>query len=58
VRSGSAGASRRLRPQNKKLLQWLDAWLAIPDDRGGAWWKAFETDLAANRSSFRPGETG
>ncbi len=35
----------RLRPQNRKLLKWLDCWLATPDNRGEEWWKGFEDDL-------------
>lgn len=54
----SSGAARRLRPRNTKLLQWLDSWLATPDDRGETWWKDFEADLELHRATFNPGETG
>ncbi|HUY14836.1 MAG TPA: hypothetical protein VMX16_14580 [Terriglobia bacterium] len=49
---GSARVERRLRPQNKKLLQWLDSWLAAPDDRGERWWEDFEADLQGDRVTF------
>jgi hypothetical protein len=54
-----AGAvAPRLRAQNKKLLQWLDSWLATPDDRGETWWKEFEADREKDRPTFSRGETG
>jgi hypothetical protein len=52
------GAARRLRAQNKKLLQWLDSWLATPDERGETWWKEFEADREKHRVTFNRGETG
>jgi len=56
-RRGSAES--RLRPQNKKLLRWLDSWLATPDDRGEAWWSEFEADLEdQRRMGFGPNQAG
>jgi hypothetical protein len=48
----------RLRAQNKKLLRWLDSWLATPDDRGEKWWSEFEADLKGQDLSFRPTKAG
>jgi hypothetical protein len=39
------------------LLEWLDSWLATPDDRGEEWWKEFEADLEKRRLTFRRTET-
>ena len=47
-----------LRPQNRKLLKWLDSWLATPDDRGEKRWNGFEDDLRNQRTTFRPAQTG
>ena len=47
-----------LRSQNRKLLKWLDSWLATPDDRGEKWWNGFEDDLRNQRTAFRPTQTG
>ena len=55
---GSGRAKKPLRAQNKKLLQWLDSWLATQDDRGESWWEDFETDLKGHRLTFRPTQTG
>ncbi len=44
----------RLRSQNRKLLDWLDSWLATPDDRGEHWWAEFQADLDNHRMTFRP----
>jgi hypothetical protein len=55
---GSAREKKPLRAQNKKLLQWLDSWLAAPDDRGESWWEDFEADLQGHRVGFRPTQTG
>ena len=55
---GSARVKRRLRPQNKKLLQWLDSWLAAPGDRDEGWWEDFEADLKGHRVTFRPAQIG
>jgi hypothetical protein len=52
--SGAGRPTARLRPQSRKLLKWLDSWLATPDNRGEAWWNAFEDDLRNQRSAFRP----
>ena len=60
-KSTASGAGRphaRLRPQNRKLLKWLDSWLATPDDRGEKWWNGFEDDLRNHRSTFTPTQTG
>jgi hypothetical protein len=56
--SGAVRATARLRPQNRKLLKWLDSWLATPDDRGEKWWNGFEDDLRNQRTTFRPSQTG
>ncbi|HUI43912.1 MAG TPA: hypothetical protein VL523_18270 [Terriglobia bacterium] len=55
VSAGSSAA--RLRPQNKRLLKWIDRWLDSPDDRGDAWWNEFEADLHNHRVTFRPAKT-
>jgi len=52
-----AGGVRRLRAQNRKLLAWLDSWLATPDDRGEQWWKEFEADIKNHRVIFGAGQT-
>ncbi len=56
ARRGSA--ETRLRPENKKLLRWLDSWLGTPDDRGEAWWTEFEADLHDRPVTFRPSQVG
>ena len=56
--AGSASVETRLRPENKRLLHWLDWWLATPDDRGESWWNEFEADLQSNRVTFQPTRTG
>ncbi len=38
-----------LRPQNRRLLDFLAAWMAEPDDLGHDWWDKFEADMVANR---------
>ncbi len=48
----------RLRPQNRKLLKWLDSWLSTPDNRGEEWWNGFEDDLQNHRTTFGPTQTG
>ncbi len=48
----------RLRAQNKKLLRWLDSWLATPDNQGERWWNEFEADLQAQAVTFPPTEAG
>jgi hypothetical protein len=55
---GSARVKRPLRAQNKKLLRWLDSWLAAPDDRDEKWWEDFEADLQGHRVTFRPTRMG
>ena len=52
--SVASRSSARLRPQNRKLLKWLDSWLAAPDNRGEEWWDRFEADLGNHRTTFRP----
>ena len=54
----SGRVKKRLRAQNKKLLQWLDAWLAAPDDRDESWWEDFEGHLQGHRVTFGPTQTG
>ena len=54
---GPARAGRSLRSQNRKLLRWLDTWLATPDDRGENWWSEFEADLRRNRVTFHSRQT-
>ena len=56
--SGAVRSPARLRPQNRKLLKWLDSWLATPDNRGEEWWNGFEDDLRNQRTTFRPTQTG
>ncbi len=56
--SGAGRPTARLRPQNRKLLKWLDSWLATPDNRGEEWWNAFEHNLHNQRTAFRPTQTG
>jgi hypothetical protein len=56
--SGDGRSAARLRPQNRRLLKWLDSWLATPDDRGEKWWNGFEDDLRNQRTTFRPAQTG
>ena len=42
-----------LRPQNRRALALLEAWMAEPDDLGKEWWDAFEHDLQQHRFSLR-----
>lgn len=42
-----------LRPQNRRALALLEAWMAEPDDLGNEWWDAFEQDLQLHRFSLR-----
>lgn len=56
--SGAGRPPDRLRPQNRKLLKWLDSWLATPDQCGEKWWDAFEDGLRDQRMTFRPAQTG
>ena len=48
----------RLRPQNKRLLRWLDSWLATPDDRGESWWTEFQAEVQSHPVAFRPTQAG
>jgi hypothetical protein len=64
VRKAKSPASRRrrgtprLRPRNKKLLRWLDSWLATPNDRGEAWWTEFQADVQSHPVAFQPTQAG
>jgi hypothetical protein len=58
IASGGGRTDARLRPQNRKLLKWLDSWLATPDHRGEEWWNEFEDDLRSHRTTFGPTQTG
>ncbi len=55
---GPGRMAMRLRAENKKLLRWLDSWLATPDDQGEQWWNEFEADLEGQDVSFRPSKAG
>jgi hypothetical protein len=44
--------AQELRPENLRLLAFLDAWMAESDDLSDAWWEEFEAELAANRFSI------
>ena len=48
----------RLRSQNKKLLRWLDRWLATPEDHSEQWWSELEADFQRHPVSFRPTQAG
>ena len=54
---GPARVKKPLRVRNKKLLRWLDSWLAAPDDRDESWWEDFEADLEGHRVTFRATQT-
>jgi hypothetical protein len=41
-----------LRPENQRLLTFLDAWMAESADLSDTWWEEFEAELAANRFSI------
>lgn len=43
-----------LRPENQQLLEFLEKFMAEPDDLGEAWWDDFERWLRENRVRFRP----
>ena len=64
IRKPKGPATRRrrevahLRPQNKKLLRWLDSWQATPDELGETWWNEFQADIEAHRVTFRPAQAG
>jgi hypothetical protein len=47
--SGAGRPTARLRPQNRKLLKWLDSWLATPDNRGEE--RAVTSDESRQRES-------
>jgi len=42
-----------LRPENRRALELLEAWMAEPDDLGEAWWDDFERELRQHRFSLR-----
>ena len=42
-----------LRPENRRALNLLEAWMAEPDDLGEAWWDDFEHELQQHRFSLR-----
>ncbi len=35
--------------QNRRILEWLERWLAEPDDLGPEWWDSFEQELKEHR---------
>lgn len=43
----------RIRPENRRAIELLDAWMSEPDDLGPEWWAEFDRELAASRLSFR-----
>jgi hypothetical protein len=43
-----------LRPQNRRALALLAAWMDEPDDLGDEWWDAFEQDVQQRRLSLNP----
>jgi len=49
----SRGPEPRLRPENRKLLQWIEKWFESPDQQGEGWWGKFESDLRTGRLAFR-----
>ncbi len=48
-----AVTSPELRPENRRALDLLDAWMAEPEDLGETWWDAFERELRQRRFSLR-----
>ena len=42
-----------LRPENQRLLAFLEALIAQPDDLGEEWWEEFRADLRRNRLKLR-----
>jgi hypothetical protein len=42
-----------LRPQNRKALALLEAWMSEPDDLGQEWWDDFKQGLQQDRFSLR-----
>ena len=47
------GADKPLRPENERLLAFLEAFMAQPDDLGEEWWEEFRADLRRNRLKLR-----
>jgi len=45
----------RIRPENRRAIELLDAWMSEPDDLGPDWWDEFDRELSAFRLSFRSG---
>jgi hypothetical protein len=56
--AGNGRTTPRLRRRNRKLLKWLDSWLATPDNRGEEWWTGFEDDLRNHCPTFNPTQAG
>ena len=50
---GVAPPEADLRPQNRRALALLAAWMGEPDDLGDEWWDAFEQDIQQHRFSLR-----
>lgn len=48
----TAGSPAPLRPQNQRLLEFLEELAAEPDDLGDAWWDEFRAWLHKNRVRF------
>jgi len=46
-------SKKRLSPNNRRLLAFLEELAAKPDDLGDAWWDEFEKSLRENRLRFR-----
>ena len=44
---------KRLSPNNRRLLAFLEKLAAKPDDLGDAWWDEFQKSLRENRLKFR-----
>lgn len=42
-----------IRPENRRAIKLLDAWMDEPDDLGPEWWEEFDRELAASRLAFR-----
>jgi hypothetical protein len=49
----AAVSTPALRPENRRALELLEAWMAEPDDLGEAWWDDFERELQQHRLSLR-----
>ncbi len=42
-----------IRPENRRAIELLDAWMSEPDELGPEWWEEFDRELAASRLAFR-----